>query len=162
MSANKVLVASLLIPMAFTATSGMAADNMDEAVIARGKYIVDIGGCNDCHTPGFGPSEGAVPESEWLQGDTLGYRGPWGTTYPVNLRVYMTLLTEDQWVTVAKSLKTRPPMPFWAVNAMTTDDLRALYRYIRSLGPVEHEIPAYVPPGQEPMTPYIQWPSLPE
>ena len=161
MSANRILIASLLISMAFTAASGVAADGTDDAVITRGKYIVDIGGCNDCHTAGFAPSEGATPESEWLLGDTLGYRGPWGTTYPVNLRVYMTLLTEDQWVTVAKSLKTRPPMPFWSLNAMTTDDLRALYQYIRSLGPAEHEIPAYVPPGQEPATPYIQWPSPP-
>lgn len=162
MSTNKVLVASLLMPIAFISTSGVAADDADDSLAARGKYIVDIGGCNDCHTAGFAPSEGATPESAWLLGDSLGYRGPWGTTYPVNLRTYMTLLTEDQWVTVARALKTRPPMPYWAVNAMTTDDLRALYRYIRSLGPVETVIPAYVPPGQEPTTPYVQWPAPPE
>ena len=25
----------------------------DDAQIARGKYLVTIGGCNDCHTPGY-------------------------------------------------------------------------------------------------------------
>lgn len=59
----------------------------DETDISRGKYLVEIGGCNDCHTAGFGPSGGTTPESERLLGSNLGFRGGWGTTYPSNLRV---------------------------------------------------------------------------
>src|SRR4051794_24230031 len=41
--------------------------------VAAGRYIVKLGGCNDCHTPGFAASGGNVPESEWLLGDVVGF-----------------------------------------------------------------------------------------
>jgi hypothetical protein len=66
-----------------------------------------------------------VPESEWLTGDALGWRGPWGTTYPTNLRLFMQDLTEDQWVKKGKTLNARPPMPWFNLRDMTTSDLRA-------------------------------------
>jgi len=34
----------------------------------------------------------------WLTGDILGWRGPWGTTYPANLRLLASQITEDEWV----------------------------------------------------------------
>lgn len=129
--------------------------------LARGKYIVQIGGCNDCHTPGYAMSGGKVPEKDWLVGDQLGWRGAWGTTYPVNLRLYMQKLTEAQWMKTAKSIETRPPMPWFALHAMTDADLRALYRFVRHLGPAGAEAPAYVPPDQEPKPPYVQFPGPP-
>jgi hypothetical protein len=52
---------------------------------ARGKYVLQIAGCNDCHTPGYTASGGKVEERLWLTGDQLGWRGPWGTTYASNL-----------------------------------------------------------------------------
>ena len=129
--------------------------------LARGKYIVQIGGCNDCHTPGYAMSGGKVPEKDWLVGDQLGWRGAWGTTYPVNLRLYMQKLTEAQWVKTAKSIETRPPMPWFALHAMTDADLRALYRFVRHLGPAGAEAPAYVPPDKQPKPPYVQFPGPP-
>jgi hypothetical protein len=129
--------------------------------LERGKYIVQIGGCNDCHTPGYAMNGGKVPEKDWLVGDQLGWRGPWGTTYPVNLRLYMQKLTEAQWLKTAKSVQTRPPMPWFALHAMTDGDQRALYRFIRHLGPTGSEAPAYVPPDKEPKPPYVQFPSPP-
>lgn len=74
----------------------------------RGKYVIVITGCNDCHTPGYAESGGKVPVERWLTGDRLGYRGPWGTTYPNNLRLYFQELSEDEWVDRAKGLRTRP------------------------------------------------------
>lgn len=129
---------------------------------AKGKYLVKIGGCNDCHTAGYAPSGGTTPESQWLLGDQVGFRGPWGTTYPVNLREYMDKLSEAEWISKAKELKTRPPMPWWILNEMTEDDLRAIYQYIKSLGTVENSVPSFVPPEEEPKTPYIQWPQPPK
>ena len=29
----------------------------DDAAIKRGQYLVQIGGCNDCHTTGYGSKE---------------------------------------------------------------------------------------------------------
>jgi mono/diheme cytochrome c family protein len=129
--------------------------------VERGRYIVQIGGCNDCHTPGYAMSGGKVPEKDWLVGDQLGWRGPWGTTYPVNLRLYMQKVTEAQWMKTAKSIETRPPMPWFALHAMTDADLRALYRFVRHLGPAGSEAPAYVPPDKEPKPPYVQFPGPP-
>lgn len=134
----------------------------DEGYKVRGKYLIAIGGCNDCHTADFALSGGNIPESQWLLGNQLGFRGPWGTTYPVNLRAYFNGLTESEWVTKAKQLKTRPPMPWWALNAMTKEDLTALYKYVRSLDYVKTGVPAFVPPNGVPTTPYIQWPVPPK
>ena len=130
--------------------------------LSRGKYIVQIAGCNDCHTPGYAMSGGKVAEKDWLVGDQLGWRGGWGTTYPVNLRLYMQRITEAQWLQRAKSIETRPPMPWFALRAMTDADLRALYRYVRHLGPAGTEAPAYVPPDREPNPPYVQFPGPPK
>jgi mono/diheme cytochrome c family protein len=119
---------------------------------------VSIAGCNDCHTPNFPMKGGEVPESEWLTGDALGWRGPWGTTYASNLRIYMQGLTEEQWIKTAKTLQARPPMPWFNVRRMSTTDLRAIYRYVRHLGPAGKPAPAYVPPDKTPQQPYVQFP----
>jgi mono/diheme cytochrome c family protein len=135
-----------------------AQQKKSDPMVDRGRYIVKIGGCNDCHTPNYPQSGGKVPEKDWLTGDMLGWRGPWGTTYPTNLRLYMQDLTEDQWVKKAKTLMARPPMPWFNVREMTTRDLRALYRYVRHLGPAGKPAPAYVPPDKTPQPPFVQFP----
>lgn len=132
-----------------------------EDAVARGRYLVLITGCNDCHTERFSEVGGAVPESEWLTGSSLGFRGPWGTTYGTNLRRYVEGLSEDDWVKLAKETESRPPMPWWGMRAMSEPDLRAMYAFIRSLGAPGEPEPAYVPPGEEPGTPYVTFPSSP-
>ena len=132
------------------------------AQINRGRYLLVVGNCNDCHTAGFAPSEGKVPEKDWLLGEgKLGLRGPWGTTYATNLRLSLSKMTEEQWVKYARTLKTRPPMPWFNVNQWTPTDLRAFYQYVRQLGPVGTAVPDALPPGKEPPPPYIQWPAGP-
>jgi mono/diheme cytochrome c family protein len=138
------------------------AQKADDPQVKRGRYLVEIAGCNDCHTPAYPQKGGKVPEAQWLTGDALGWQGPWGTTYPTNLRLYMQDLTEDQWVKKAKALNARPPMPWFNVRAMTTSDLRALYRYVRHLGPAGQPAPAYVPPGKTPSGPVVTFPAPPK
>ena len=135
-----------------------AQQKKSDPMVERGRYLIRIGGCNDCHTANYPQAGGKVPEKEWLTGDALGWRGPWGTTYPINLRLYMQDMTEDQWVKKGKTLMTRPPMPWFNVRDMTTRDLRALYRFVRHLGPAGKPAPAYVPPDKTPAPPYVQFP----
>ena len=130
----------------------------EDAQVKRGRYLVSIAGCNDCHTPAFAMKNGEVPEAQWLTGDALGWRGPWGTTYATNLRLSMQGLTEAQWVAKAKSLSARPPMPWFNVRRMSEPDLRAIYRYVRHLGPAGKPAPEYVPPDRTPVPPFVQFP----
>src|SRR5258707_61437 len=93
------------------------APAVSRAVIERGRYLVTVGNCNDCHPANFPPRDGKVPESEWLLGGgPLGLRGPWGTTYASNLRLTASRMSEAEWVTFLKTLKTRPPMPWFNLN----------------------------------------------
>jgi len=153
----KKILASLLLVAAAPALAQQKADPQ----IQRGRYVVQIGGCNDCHTAGYALRGGQVAEAQWLMGDALGWNGAWGTTYPTNLRLYMQDLTEDQWVKKAKTLSARPPMPWFNVRAMSDSDLRAMYRYIRSLRPLGDAAPASLPPGQEPKGPAVRFPAPP-
>lgn len=122
-----------------------------------GRYIALVGGCNDCHTEGYLESMGEVPESSWLSGSVVGFRGPWGTTYPANLRLSVVNMTEDQWVETLRTRKGLPPMPWPNVNQMTEADARALYRYITSLGPTGSPAPTNLAPNVEPTTPWFDF-----
>jgi mono/diheme cytochrome c family protein len=148
----------LVLAAALTAALPAFAQKAEDALVKRGRYLVQIGGCNDCHTPAYPAKGGKVPEAEWLTGDALGWHGPWGTTYATNLRLYMQDLTEEQWVKKGKTLNARPPMPWFNVRDMTTGDLRALYRYVRHLGPAGKPAPAYLPPDKTPPQPYVAFP----
>lgn len=144
---------------------GMGADQADltfrtpgvqaESPIEAGRYIVTIGGCHDCHTHGWAETNGEVPESNFLTGSPIGWRGPWGTTYASNLRIVVDGMTEDAWVAMLRHRADRPPMPWMNVARMSEADSRAVYRYIRSLGVAGERMPAYVAPATEPTTPYF-------
>lgn len=127
----------------------------DKPTPERGRYVIAVGGCNDCHTPGFMEKGWAVPETEWLTGVPVGWKGPWGTTYASNLRLFLQDFDEDTFVQVVRVRNTRPPMPWPNLHAMSDADLRSVYRYIRSLPVKGEKMPAYVPPGQEPTTVYV-------
>ena len=148
--------ASLLAVPAFGGTA-----ELDPGMVAQGRYIARIAGCNDCHTPGYFTNDGKVDESLWLTGDSFGWRGPWGTTYGPNLRLFVANMSEDAWVEVARTLRRRPPMPWFNLNDMKESDLRALYQFMRSLGAPGQPAPSFVPPEREPEPPYALFPSPP-
>jgi mono/diheme cytochrome c family protein len=158
-----LLAVGLLIPLVYQTGNGhaLAQSGPQTPQVERGRYVVEIAGCNDCHTPGYAEAGGKAAEADRLKGDRLGYRGPWGTTYATNLRLSLGKITEDQWIKYAKGLMTRPPMPWFNVRAMTEADLRALYQYVKSLpGAAGSAAPAYVPPDKQPNPPFVQWPGV--
>lgn len=124
-------------------------------LVARGDYLVRTTGCNDCHTPGYADQQGNVDRGLWLTGSPVGFKGPWGTTYPTNLRLSLAGMDEQQWLDYSSTLKTRPLMPDFALRAMTVEDRRAIYQLVRSLGPGGGPAPAYVPPDQPASPPYF-------
>ncbi len=143
------LVATAGIPSAQTT----AASN--RAMLDRGKMLVAFGGCNECHTPGWQDSDGKVPPARWMTGSGIGFRGPWGTIYPVNVRLWFQESTEADWLHSVETRGGHPPMKWTDLRFLSIDDRRAVYRFIHSLGPAGTPAPADVPPGREPTTPYI-------
>ncbi len=125
--------------------------------VTQGRYLVMMSGCNDCHTRGYMQSEAKVPESDWLTGDSVGWHGPWGTTYAINLRLFINTLSEEAWVKFSRAIKSRPAMPWWVLHEMREEDLRAIYYFTKTLGVKGEAAPAYLPPGQNPNPPYFEF-----
>jgi hypothetical protein len=79
----------------------------DKEMIARGKYLVTVSGCHDCHSPKVMTPQGPeldttrllsghpmneklapiIQTKDWLMfnGSLTAYVGPWGITYSANL-----------------------------------------------------------------------------
>lgn len=102
--------AVLFVLSQFNCSSGEKAMSKDE-LIARGKYLVNIGGCNDCHSPKIMTAMGPVPDTtkllsgrsanqpiapfdtgsvapgRWVltDGGTSTWVGPWGISFTANL-----------------------------------------------------------------------------
>ncbi|HZH43759.1 MAG TPA: c-type cytochrome [Lysobacter sp.] len=102
--------ALLLTAAAATAQPPAPAPKPDPAKVARGKYLVTIAGCNDCHTPlTMGPNgpepdmsrmlsghpqdlqmppAPALPAGPWqvvAAGTSTAWSGPWGVSFTANL-----------------------------------------------------------------------------
>ncbi len=122
----------------------------------HGRYLIRTGGCNDCHTPRFMELGEKVPETEWLTGVPVGWRGPWGTSYASNLRQHIAAFKDaGVWIGMVRNRGGLPPMPWASLHAMTDGDLRDVYAYISSLEVKGGATPHPVPPDQEPATPYL-------
>lgn len=155
--------AALAAPAPAAAAIPLPAQAAPSASAQRGRYIILTAGCNDCHTPGWMQVAPDVPEEQWLTGVPIGWRGPWGTTYASNLRLFVKDFDEELFVKTVRARNTRPPMPWASLHAMTDEDLRAVYRYVKSLPQTGEHMPQFCPPGVEPPTPYLSLePKLPQ
>jgi mono/diheme cytochrome c family protein len=113
MRAPSSLISGWLCLLVLTAcTREGAVGRTDDDPVARGRYLVTLGGCNDCHTPKLLRPTGPVPDSSrFLSGhpadtkvppvppDVLGpdrwgalvshgltaWAGPWGVSFTANL-----------------------------------------------------------------------------
>ena len=144
-----VAAASVLV-----AAMGAVAAEPSAPTVDYGRTVSIIGGCNDCHTAGYSEAQGVINPVTALKGNPVGYQGPWGTTYAMNLRILADGMSEDAWVTFLQTFTARPPMPYFNVHALDEVQMRSLHMYIASLGAPGDPAPAYVPPGVEPKTPY--------
>ncbi|GGB78765.1 cytochrome c [Marinobacterium zhoushanense] len=145
-----------LIPLAMSVliiSTGVAAQPATDE-LDRGRYLIEVGGCNDCHTPGYSQSMGKTAEQDWLLGSDVGFAGPWGVSYAANLRLTADAMTLQQWLDRI-SAGGLPPMPWPALQAMTEKDKSALFHYIRDLGAKGNASPAALPPGAVITTPYV-------
>jgi mono/diheme cytochrome c family protein len=107
-----VLAAAAVASLAAVASAGAQSTKQDGAAdekLARGRYLVTVAGCNDCHTPWkMGPKgpepdmsrmlsghpEGMAlpappkPEGPWIvaaAATNTAWSGPWGVSFTANL-----------------------------------------------------------------------------
>jgi hypothetical protein len=149
------------LPALVFALAGHAAAAQPFAVtggpqLATGEYLVAIGGCNDCHTEGWNRAPGQIPPAQRLTGSRIGWHGPWGTSYAINLRLLVSRLTPDQWIAYIATMHPKPPMPWFNMQSMSPTDLAAMYVYIQSLGPAGAPMPVDLPPDQTPTGRYVE------
>ena len=122
--------------------------------LERGRYLARVTGCNDCHTPGG--MFGAPDPARQLSGSELGWRGPWGVTYPRNLspdrETGLGGWSATQIVTAIRlgvrpdGSAIRPPMPWPTYAALSDGDAYAIAAYLQSIPAVHHVSPVAVGP----------------
>jgi mono/diheme cytochrome c family protein len=113
-------------------------------VIQRGKYLVTIGNCEDCHTPQVRGQ--SIPGLEFGGGFTLTVYGKSATAAnitpdPSGISYYDEKLFIQALRTGyvgARALS--PVMPFASYGQLTDDDLKAMFAYLRTLKPVKHRV----------------------
>ncbi len=152
------LTTAALAGIALTAVRADVAPHVvADDPVAAGRFLINYGGCNDCHTAGMLEGRPLPAEPARLEGSRLGFLGPWGVTYAPNLRLVFASLTPQQWSAMIANPGPlgKPPMPWASVQQLGPADQRAIYAYIRSLGPAGTPAPPDVPPGQAPATAYL-------
>jgi len=154
-----------------------------EEMIERGRYLVTIGGCNDCHTPkvfagggtGFDesrllsghPAELEIPDfgfddigpGKWvlINEHMTAAVGPWGVSFAANLTPHEETgigdWTEEEFIGAFRTGTHRgigrpilPPMPWFNLATAPDGDLAAIFAYLKSLPPIENQVPDAIDP----------------
>lgn len=135
-----------------------AADKADKQVV-RGRYLVTLGGCVDCHTPGY--FLGKPDMQRMLGGSDVGFELPGlGVFYGRNLTpdkdTGLGNWTETQIVTALQTgvrpdgRMLAPIMPWRAFAHLTKADAHAIAAYLKSLPAVHNEVPGPFGPKEKP------------
>lgn len=151
-----------VLPAGFAALAvagSLPAAAADSKQVERGKYLVIIGGCTDCHTPGH--FLGKPDMKRLLGGSEVGFEIPGAGVF------YGPNLTPDKetglgrWSDgdIIKAIRTgqrpdgrmlAPVMPWPALAKLTDNDAKAVVAYLKSLPPVSNKVPGPFGPGETP------------
>jgi mono/diheme cytochrome c family protein len=143
--------------LAFVAIAQQAL--AQSAQIKRGLYLVNIGGCNDCHTPGS--FLGKRDTSRTLAGSDVGFAIPGmgvfvGPNLTPDKETGLGNWTNEQ---VAAAIRTgkrpdgrmlAPVMPYKDFSGLTKEDALAIVAYLRSLPPISNKVPGPHGPADKP------------
>ncbi len=138
---------------------------VEHSQIERGRYLVNVAGCGDCHTPGhlFGKPD----DTRLLGGSDVAFEvAGLGVFVPPNLTPDPTTglgaWSRDEIVT-AVTTGVRPDgrvlapiMPWRGFAILTKADANAIADYLLSLPPVSHKVPGPFGPGEKPEIPIMK------
>jgi len=160
-----VLVLTAIALVAATAagygvTRGLSADDKhDDKQAARGKYLVQLAGCTDCHTPGY--FFGRPDMARYLGGSDIGTEVPGlgvfvGRNLTPDKDTGLGNWTKDE---IATAIQTgvrpdgrilAPIMPWRAYAALTKSDVAAIVEFLTSVPPVSNKVPGPFGPDENP------------
>jgi mono/diheme cytochrome c family protein len=131
----------------------------DQKMIERGKYLVTLGVCADCHTPGY--FFGKPDPARQLGGSEVGFEIPGvGVFHGPNLtpdkETGLGTWSENDIVTAIRTgvrpdgRELAPIMPWRAFANLTTPDAKAIAAYLKSLPPVSNKVPGPFGPSEKP------------
>jgi mono/diheme cytochrome c family protein len=132
--------------------------------IKRGEYLVAVGACGDCHTPGA--MLGQIEMDKKFAGGSVGFQMPDGTFFPPNLtpddKTGLGKWSEEQIATAVRTgarpdgriLSEVMPYKHW-YSQLTEDDALAVAKYLKSLSPVSNKVPGPFGQGEAPTGPYM-------
>lgn len=152
----------LSVRLAFFAVSALGLQSSmaaaDDPQAARGEYLVTIGGCNDCHTPGY--FFGNPDSSRFLGGSDVGFEIPGqgvfvGPNITPDKETGIGSWTREQIVTALQTGQRpdgrllAPIMPWHALAQLTDEDVTSIAVFLQSLKPVSHQVPGPFQPGEK-------------
>ncbi len=152
--------AAVLMALALGSLAGAQAA---DPVIERGRYLVTIASCIDCHTAGY--FLGKPDMTRQLAGSDVGFEIPgWGVFYGPNLtpdkETGLGGWTDAQIAAAIASgrrpdgRQLAPIMPWRAFATLTKPDVSAIIAYLKSLPPVRSKVPGPFGP-LDPPTSYV-------
>jgi mono/diheme cytochrome c family protein len=158
------MIMRTLACLAIAATAALAtaaallATGRADSLIDRGKYLVTLGGCNDCHTPGY--FFGKPDMARYLGGSDVGFEIPGlgafaGGNITPDKETGIGSWTADQIVTALQTgvrpdgRILAPIMPWHAFANLTKDDATAIAAFVQSLPPVKNAVPGPFASGQK-------------
>jgi mono/diheme cytochrome c family protein len=149
-------------------TPAAAQQAGSNTAVERGRYLVRITGCHDCHSPkvqGMTPnldlSLSGRPATTQLPSETksevhaspdlTAWTGPWGYSVASNLTPdpatgIGTRYNEASFIATMRTGKKpngtpiMPPMPSEVYQNMTDDDLKAIFAYLRTVKPIRNAV----------------------
>jgi mono/diheme cytochrome c family protein len=145
-----VFGARLLSLGAFVLIGSALAASADEAQIARGRYLVSISGCSDCHTPGG--MLGSPDMKRYLGGSDVGFAVPGagvfvGPNLTPDKDTGLGNWTSEQIVTAIRKgkrpdgVELSPVMPWPGFAHLTDEDAAAIAVFLKSLPAVANKAP---------------------
>jgi mono/diheme cytochrome c family protein len=155
MLCHLVLPAMTAMIVSIAVMTAHAADPQVE----RGKYLVAIGGCTDCHTPGN--FLGHPDMTRYLGGSDVGFSAPGmgvfvGPNLTPDKETGLGSWSAQQIVTAITTGKRPdgrllvPMMPWRGLAVLTQPDALAIAAFLKSLAPVSNKVPGPFGPNDEP------------
>jgi mono/diheme cytochrome c family protein len=132
-----------------------------DSSVKRGKYLVTIMGCSDCHTPGS--FLGHPDKTKFLGGSDVGFSIPGLGVFPGRNLTPDPETGLGKWTTqqVVTAFTTgrrpdgrilAPIMPYEDFKYLTKSDALAIAAYLKSLKPVKNAVPGPFGPNDTPTT----------